>query len=138
MLNQKFFVSRLDNPFPDLYERFWDGVEWIWVNHGRPDGVRMKTAPGAAMLDEKIFVVTDDGNLRERHWRTDLSQWVWEDHGRPGNQRITQAPGAAMLNEKLFVVTETGNLWERHWRPDLERWAWEDHGRPGNQRITQA
>ena len=138
MLDQKFFVSRLDDPFPDLYERFWDGVEWIWVNHGRPDGVRMRTAPGAAMLNEKVFVVTDDGNLRERNWRSDLSRWVWEDHGRPGNQRITQAPGAAMLNEKLFVVTETGNLWERQWRSDLGQWAWEDHGRPADARAASA
>ena len=138
MLNRKFFVSRLDDPFPDLYERFWDGVEWIWVNHGRPGGVRMGTAPGAAMLDEKVFVVTDDGTLWERHWRADLGRWAWEDHGRPGNQRIVQAPGAAMLNEKLFVVTDQGNLWERHWRADLGRWAWEDHGRPPGTRAATA
>ena len=27
MLESKLFVSRFDDPFPDLYERFWDGVE---------------------------------------------------------------------------------------------------------------
>src|SRR5436853_349405 len=110
MLNQKFFVSRLDNPFPDLYERFWDGVEGVWDDHGRPGNQRITPAPGAAMLGEKVFVVTEAGNLWDRHWRPDLERWAWEDHGRPGNQRITQAPGAAMLGEKLFVVTETGNL----------------------------
>lgn len=62
MLDQKLFVSRLNDPFPDLYERWWDGIEWIWINHGRPEGVRMKGAPGAAMLNEKLFVVTEDGN----------------------------------------------------------------------------
>jgi hypothetical protein len=110
MLNSKLFVSRLDDPFPDLYERLWDGTEWIWVDHGRPGGARMRTAPGAAMLDEKVFVATDDGTLWERHWRADLDQWVWEDHGRPDNQPVVHAPGAAMLNEKLFVVTDQGNL----------------------------
>jgi IgA Peptidase M64 len=138
MLNSKLFVSRLDDPFPDLYERLWDGTEWIWVDHGRPGGARMRTAPGAAMLNEKVFVATDDGTLWERHWRADLGQWVWEDHGRPGGQRIVHAPGAAMLDSKLFVVTDQGNLWERDWRPDLGRWAWEDHGRPGDQPIVHA
>jgi IgA Peptidase M64 len=138
MLDSKLFVSRLNDPFPDLYERFWNGVEWIWINHGRPDGVKMKNAPGAAMMNEKLFVVTDDGSLWERHWRGDLSRWVWEGHGRPENRPIEYGPSAAMMNEKFFVVTNDGNLWERHWRGDLGRWAWEDHGRPGNQKIIAA
>jgi hypothetical protein len=136
MLDSKLFVSRFDDPFPDLYERFWDGVEWIWVNHGRPDGIKMKGAPGAAMLDEKLFVVVDDGALWERQWRSDLERWAWENHGRPENKRIAYGPGAAMLNEKLFVVTEDGDLWERNWRSDLDRWAWENHGRPESRRIV--
>ncbi len=32
MLDTKLFVSRLDGPFLDLYERWWNGDEWIWVN----------------------------------------------------------------------------------------------------------
>ena len=67
MLDGKLFVSRLDDPYPDLYERLWDGVEWIWINHGRPEGRRMKGPPGAAMRNEKLFVVVDDGALWERH-----------------------------------------------------------------------
>lgn len=136
MLDSKLFVSRLNDPFPDLYERFWNGVEWIWVNHGRPEGIKMKGAPGAMMLDEKLFVVVDDGGLWERQWRTDLDRWVWNDHGRPENHEIAYGPGAQMMNEKFFVVTADGNLWERNWRSDLGRWAWEDHGRPESKRIV--
>src|SRR5690606_19250911 len=69
MLDDKLFVCRDDNPFPDLYERWWDGVEWIWVNHGRPGGERVWYAPGAAMANEKLFVVTETGKVWERHWR---------------------------------------------------------------------
>ena len=32
------------------------------------------SGPGAAMLDEKLFVVTETGNLWERHWRSDLER----------------------------------------------------------------
>lgn len=138
MLDGKLFVSRLTDPFPDLYERFWDGVEWIWVNHGRPNGRRVTGPPGAAMLNEKLFVVVDDGALWERHWRADLNRWAWQDHGRPENRPIQHGPGAAMLNEKLFVVTDDGSLWERHWRSDLESWVWNGHGRPENRPITTA
>src|SRR2546430_2904657 len=97
MLDEKLFVSRLNDPFPDLYERWWDGTEWIWINHGRPAGVKMKGAPGTAMLNEKLFVVVDDGALWERHWRNDLGQWGWENHGRPENVEVEHGPGAAML-----------------------------------------
>ncbi|MFH8249425.1 M64 family metallopeptidase [Microbacterium sp. B2969] len=138
MLDEKLFVGRFDNPFPDLYERWWDGVEWIWVDHGRPSGEKIVQPPGAAMSNSKLFVVTETGKVWERHWRSDLGRWAWEDHGRPGNQKVIAAPGAAMLNEKFFVTTKPGNVWERHWRSDLGRWAWEDHGRPGNQKVIAA
>jgi hypothetical protein len=36
MLNQKLFMVRTTAPFLDVYERFWDGKEWVWVSHGRP------------------------------------------------------------------------------------------------------
>ena len=45
-LDSKLFVSRHNDPFPDLYERYWDGVEWIWVNHGRPAGIAARYVPG--------------------------------------------------------------------------------------------
>jgi hypothetical protein len=137
MMDGKLFVGRPDAPHGGLYERFFDGVEWIWVEHGRPADLSVTGAPGAAMLDEKLFVVVEDGALWERHWRSDLGRWVWQEHGRPENRRISYGPGAAMMNEKLFVVTDDGSLWERHWRVDLGAWVWNDHGRPQNRPIVQ-
>jgi IgA Peptidase M64 len=138
MLDRKLFITRTAEPWRNLYERWWDGEEWLWVDHGRPEGVPVRSAPGAAMLDQKLFVVVEDGRLFERHWRADLGRWAWEDHGRPGNERIVSHPGAAMMDEKLFVVTEAGGLWERHWRADLGRWAWQDHGRPPGSHCATA
>jgi FAD binding domain/D-arabinono-1,4-lactone oxidase len=136
MSNQKLFIVRTTAPFLDVYERFWNGNEWVWESHGRPQNLPVRSAPGAAMADDKFFVIVDDGSLWERHWRSDLRRWVWNGHGRPENKRLRFDPGAAMLGEKLFVVTEHGELWERQWRADLERWAWENHGRPGNEVIA--
>jgi hypothetical protein len=97
----------------------------------------MITAPGAAMLDQKLFVSRLDDpfpDLYERLW--DGTEWIWVNHGRPQGVRMRGAPGAAMLNEKLFVVGDDGALWERHWRADLGVWVWSNHGRPGNRNIT--
>jgi len=84
----KLFVTRLHDPFADLFERWWDGDEWIWVDHGRPGGMAVTGVPGAAMMNEKTFVVVADGALWELNWRNDLTLWVWDSHGRPANFRI--------------------------------------------------
>jgi len=97
----------------------------------------MVTAPGAEMLDSKLFVARLDGpflDLYERWW--DGDEWIWVDHGRPEGIPVTGVPGAAMLNEKLFVVVQDGSLWERSWRADPGQWVWEAHGRPGNRGIN--
>ncbi|OLB94891.1 MAG: hypothetical protein AUI15_16320 [Actinobacteria bacterium 13_2_20CM_2_66_6] len=130
MMDIKLFVTRLHDPFADLFERWWDGDEWIWVDHGRPGGMAVTGVPGAAMMNEKTFVVVADGALWELNWRNDLTLWVWDSHGRPANFRIVAEPGAAMMNRKFFVTVEDGHLWERDWRSDLGRWAWQDHGAP--------
>jgi hypothetical protein len=138
MLNSKLFTCRLDGSFPDLYERWWDGDEWIWVDHGRPLGIAVTGSPGAPMLDSKLFVIVSDGSLWELNWRADLGRWAWEEHGRPMDRRITDGPGAEMMNRKFFVTAEEGHLWERDWRTDLGRWAWEDHGAPTGTTVSTA
>lgn len=138
MLNRKLFITRTANPYRNLFERWWTGEEWLWIDHGRPGGTDVIGEPGAAMLDEKLFVTVDDGSIWERHWRPDLDRWAWEAHGRPANRKVRHGPAAPMMNEKFFVVDEDGSLWERHWRIDLSRWAWFEHGRPEDRRIVAA
>ena len=134
MLNTKLFVTRTAEPWRDLFERFWDGQEWLWVNHGRPEGVAVTGMPGADMLNTKLFVTVEDGRLFERVWTGEA--WVWNDHGRPENVRIVHGPSVAMLDRKLFVVVEDGRLFERNW--EAMGWAWMDHGRPENVAIVHA
>jgi hypothetical protein len=97
----------------------------------------MLSAPGAAMLNRKLFVSRLNGpfpDLYERFW--DGDEWLWVNHGRPQGTKVTGIPGAAMLNEKLFVVVSDGALWERRRKADSSKWVWEAHGRPGNRSIT--
>lgn len=133
MLNSKLFMTRTAAPWRDLFERFWDGQEWLWVNHGRPESVPVTGIPGAAMLNSKLFVTIEDGRLFERVWTG--AAWVWNDHGRPQNVPIVHGPAAPMLDSKLFVVVQDGRLFERVWTGAA--WVWNDHGRPENVRIVQ-
>lgn len=52
----------------------WRILSGVAEGDWRPDRQRMRTGPGTAMLDEKLFVVTDTGDLWERHWRADLGE----------------------------------------------------------------
>jgi hypothetical protein len=136
MLDSKLFVSRLDGFFPDLYERWWDGDEWIWVDHGRPQGIAVTGIPGAAMLNEKVFVRIADGAVWERNWRGDISSWVWTPHGRPGNRAVIGGPAAAMMGIKFFVGADDGHMYERFWNGN--QWVWVDHGSPPGTTVSTA
>jgi hypothetical protein len=80
------------------------------------------------MMNQKLFVATENGNLWERHWRADLGQWVWEDHGHPPGTRVDTAPDGAMMASKLFVGTANDHLFELVWTG--AGWTWVDHGTP--------
>ena len=78
------------------------------------------------MLNEKLFVVTDTGNLWERQWRTDLNRWAWQDHGLPPDTRAATSPGAVLMGSKVFVGGSNRHTFERTWTGD--EWKWVDHG----------
>jgi len=106
MLNRKLFITRVANPYRNLFERWWTGEEWLWIDHGRPGGVDVTGEPGAAMMDQKLFVTVDDGSVWERHWRADLDRWAWEPHGRPANRRVRHGPAAPMMNEMRTPIVK--------------------------------
>src|SRR5205823_211503 len=105
---------------------FWAGTQWVWVDHGAPPGTSVSTAPGAAMMDSKLFVGAGNGHLFERFWAG--TQWGWVDHGAPPGTSVSTAPGAAMMDTKLFVGAADGRLYERFW--DGTQWMWVNHGSP--------
>ncbi|MDR4479769.1 MAG: hypothetical protein R3B37_08520 [Nitrospira sp.] len=86
MLDSKLFVGTANGR---LYERVWNGTQWVWVDHGLLVGTSVATAPGAAMMNSKLFVGTADGRLFERAWNG--SQWVWGPR-RPPATTVATAP----------------------------------------------
>jgi hypothetical protein len=93
MMDSKLFVSTNDGR---LFERFWNGAQWMWVDHGRPPGCGVATPPGAAMMNSKLFVGTDNHHLFERYWNG--TTWQWVDHGvarQDSSQHVLGAPGSS-------------------------------------------
>jgi IgA Peptidase M64 len=90
-----------------LFERFWNGSQWVWVDHGRPPGTSVSTAPGAAMMNQKLFVGTANQRLFERFW--DGSQWVWVDHGTLlHDNSTTLLDNSALGRRRTLVVVGDG------------------------------
>jgi Common central domain of tyrosinase len=135
-----------------LWERYWDGAAWTWVDTGK--GVRGRVtailrgnqrSAGGGDVRINLFAEGTDGQLWERYW--DGATWTWVDTGKPavgeplaivrGNTG-TVDPAAVRIN--LFVpvlhTTASGgptphrhfdiHLWERYWNGAA--WAWVDTG----------
>src|SRR6266542_2005365 len=135
-----------------LWERYWDGAAWTWVDTGKGirgrvtailRGNRWSADGGDVRIN--LFAEGTDGQLWERYW--DGATWTWVDTGKPavgeplaivrGNTG-TVDPAAVRIN--LFVpvlhTTASGgptphrhfdiHLWERYWNGAA--WAWVDTG----------
>jgi hypothetical protein len=122
-----------------LWERYWDGAAWTWVDTGREVAgravalVRGNTASEAAEdIRINLFVQGLDGTLWERYW--DGAAWTWSDTGKlvDGDPLVlvrgnVKSVDADTLRINLFVRARDGRLWERYW--DGAAWTWSDTGK---------
>jgi hypothetical protein len=125
-----------------LMERFWDGSQWSWEDHGGSvDGSPIMIGRGnfdsTATHDIRInvFVRGTNGQLMERYWNG--SDWVWGDD-KGGD--ITNAPlqwighgnfcsvDERQIRIRIFAHGTNNHLIEYHWDPNTPRWEVVDHG----------
>jgi hypothetical protein len=130
------FVRRTDG---NLWERYWDGATWTWVNTGKAVFGRAVTLARGDIEDVaaddiriNLFVQGADRRLWERYWNG--ANWTWVDTGLDvdGEPLILArgnvgSPDAGELRVNLFVRGLDGNLWERYW--DGASWTWVDTGK---------
>jgi hypothetical protein len=126
-LNENISVfARAENGH--LVESFFNGEQWLWIDHGTPNGVDVKFDP-AAIYDDKtfssVFVTGSDGNLYELNRSHDTRVWAWIDHGKPDDISIASSPYAVVYNDeyirvkKVYVKGENGQLYEWEYRSDV-------------------
>jgi hypothetical protein len=143
------FVRRKDG---NLWERYWDGATWTWVDTGKPAVgeplaiVRGNTGtvdPAAVRINLFVPVLHTtasggptphrhfDIHLWERYWNG--AAWAWVDTGLD----IRNKPAAISrghvgdvatddLRINLWVAGNDAKLWERYW--DGASWSWVDTG----------
>jgi hypothetical protein len=130
------FVRRVDG---NLWERYWNGSTWSWVDtgkavYGRPVALARGDIEDVAANDLRInlFVQGSDRKLWERYWNG--STWSWADTGKEvDGEPIVIArgnlgsPSGNSLRVNLFVRGLDGKLWERHWNGST--WSWVDTGK---------
>jgi len=109
-----------------LMERFYDGTEWKWLDHGMPEkennGDPVKFDPSAAVVNDQVinvFVVTKAGNLHclTRDLRTNQTAKAmeWTKCNDPKTEgQLNASPFAAQheTGVKVFVWDQSGNLRE--------------------------
>jgi hypothetical protein len=122
-----------------LWERYWNGSAWSWVDTGREVAGRAamivrgnEASVSGSDVRINLFVQGLDGRLWERYWNG--SSWSWIDTGRlvdgeplilvRGNRGSVDG---ADIRINLFVRGADGRLWERYW--DGSSWSWVDTGR---------
>lgn len=133
-----------------LWERYWNGSVWSWIDHGRGivgrpvalvHGNTASVSSAGVRID--LFVQGSDGRLWEHYWNG--TAWSWRDTGRAGDGEpiIIIARGnlgaVDRANVRIHVFSRsleyetTGHahyhvkLWEHHWNGAA--WSWRDTGR---------
>jgi hypothetical protein len=87
-----------------LFERFYNGNQWQWLDHGNPvdngKDISLQFDPAAVFIKEKtevaVFVAGSDGNLYQfyRSLAGDKTLGQWIKHGLPKGTAIDSSPYA--------------------------------------------
>jgi hypothetical protein len=131
-----------------LYDDYWDGYHWQWLDLGAPPNRTVGTDPSAAFYQingvTKVyaFVGGSDGHLFVNYGAG--TQRRWADLGPPPNTTVRNRPAAiaAPFNgfERLYAFVSTsngqasGHLAVDFW--DGTRWTWADLGTPSGGSVT--
>lgn len=135
-----------------LWERYWDGSNWAWIDTGKPAVgapivvVRgnMDTTDASAVRINLFVPVLEthssggttphrhfDIRLWERYWNG--AAWTWVDTGKDIRSRPfaiargdTDDVAADDIRINMWVAGDDEKLWERYWNGAA--WTWVDTG----------
>lgn len=109
-----------------LLERYYNGVQWQWFDHGTPsavDGIAFDPSAvygndtvGNAVVS--VFVAGSDGNIHEFYREPQAFVGKWQSHAWANAPRVASSPYAVIAREgsaegimaRVFVASRSGNL----------------------------
>lgn len=125
--SNKVFVTCSDGSLRQLY---WDGAQWVWHNHGIPDGWRVSSIP-TAIADGKLFVVAEWNSTRvlmQLFW--DGNNWLWHNHRTPPGTSISGGVISAIGAREAAVLCDDGNYYLCQYDWATSNWIWKNCGHP--------
>lgn len=118
-----------------IYERFWNGVQWVIAPHGLP--ISAGHAVSVVTVNQTILTISEEGKLYQMRLNEN-SQPVWVEfmpvfyHGtyeEPELSSEIHIKSGVVSNDgmRVYFCTKSGLLLEL---VDVEPLSWENHGRP--------
>lgn len=118
-----------------IYERFWNGVQWVIAPHGLP--VSAGHAISVIIINQTILTISEEGKLYQMRL-DENSQPIWVEfrpifyHGtyeEPELSSEIQIKSGVVSNDgmRVYFCTKSGSLLEL---VGVEPLSWENHGRP--------
>ncbi len=97
----------------NLWEDYWNGSSWNWVNLSRPSGVNINASLGVSTYGNstEVFVTGSDGNIWEDFYNG--SSWGWTKLGTPNSTvGITAASGTGVVAGSETQVFTKAHRWQ--------------------------
>ncbi|RDX73238.1 hypothetical protein CR513_47179, partial [Mucuna pruriens] len=130
-----------------IYERFWNGIEWVVAPHDLPISTERAVAVAVAVfiINQMILALSEAGNLYQMHLQLgETSQPVWvefsptlsqiTDSDQEKNPLILMKSGVVSDNgQRGYFCTKNGTLVELD---VVESPRWTNHGQPAGANVA--
>lgn len=121
-----------------IYERFWNGLEWVIAPHDLP--LSQGHAVAVFIISQKILALSESGNMYQMHVQIgETSHPVWIEFTHTLNQITDSDPifiksGVVTDDRKRgYFCTKKGTLIEL---AEVEPPRWINHGQPGGANVA--
>jgi hypothetical protein len=153
-----FVVGKGGGSLPTIttrfFDRYWNGRQWIWEDHGVPPGTTGLYTSSAAQAVyqptlDRVHVFATGVSGREAHIYDNYWngwQWAWEDQGLPLGAQFVDTGGAVYqpTQDRIAIFGEgyalnggqlnDVGLYDNYWNG--QQWVWDNQGFPGAPDFT--
>ncbi|XP_047173530.1 uncharacterized protein LOC124841319 [Vigna umbellata] len=117
-----------------IYERFWNGMEWVIVSHDLP--VSAGSAISVFVINQTILALSEAGKLyqiRGQHGESSEPVWVEFTPTYPEKNLLIKSGVASRDGQRAYFCTKNETLVELAW---VEPPRWINHGQPAGANVA--
>ncbi|XP_022631351.1 uncharacterized protein LOC106777617 [Vigna radiata var. radiata] len=117
-----------------IYERFWNGMEWVIVSHDLP--VSAGSAVSVFVINQTILALSEAGKLyqiRGQYGESSEPVWVEFTPTYPEKNLLIKSGVASRDGQRAYFCTKNETLVELAW---VEPPRWINHGQPAGANVA--